>query len=143
MSTAAMATKRKKEKFFPFMLTYSSAYVYSKLVSPLYQLMMLISLSFLIQLDLGLKCSAGEECYLNTMISSAASRFLLYCCRQMLQQSCRGWSPLVTVARRLARDQWRSWFSRLVVVSSKVCNKSQRYSEHWPLLKHFSEGQRL
>jgi len=58
--------------------------------------------------------------YLNTMISSAESCLLLYCWRQMLQWSCRGWSPLVTAARRWARDQWRSWFNRLVVVSSKV-----------------------
>lgn len=69
---------------------------------------------------------AGDVCYLNTMISSAtaASCLLLYCCRQMLQQSCRGWSPLVTAARKCARDQWRSWFNKLVVVSSNVCNTS-------------------
>lgn len=65
-----------------------------------------------------------EMCvYLNMMISSSLSCLLLYCCRQMLQWSCRGWSPLLTALRRWARDQCRSEFRRLVVVSNRVCIK--------------------
>lgn len=30
----------------------------------------------------------------------------------------------MTAARKCARDQWRSWFNKLVVVSSNVCNTS-------------------
>lgn len=117
----------KKRAFVLLMLTYWSAYVYE---------LTWCSFRFILESDLIWGCASG---YLNTMISSAASCLLLYCCRQMLQQSCRGWSPLVTAARKWARDQWRSWFNRLVVVSSNVYNKSHHYSEQWLLTNFYCD----
>ncbi len=61
--------------------------------------------------------------YLKIMISSSLSWRLLYCCKQMLQWSCLGWSPLLTALRRCDRDQWRSEFNRFVVVSNNVWEK--------------------
>lgn len=64
--------------------------------------------------------------YLKIMISSSLSWRLLYCCKQMLQWSCLGWSPLLTALRRCDKDQWRSEFNRFVVVSNNVWEKERK-----------------
>lgn len=64
--------------------------------------------------------------YLKIMISSSLSCRLLYCCKQMLQWYCLGWSPLLTALRRCDRDQWRSEFNRFVVVSNNVWERERR-----------------
>lgn len=89
------------------------------------------SVLFVIAKGIGL-CSGSVQvilykcAYLKIMISSSLSWRLLYCCKQMLQWSCLGWSPLLTALRRCDRDQWRSEFNRFVVVSNNVWEKERK-----------------